>query len=76
MFFETRLAGFFVMLFFVLSLGRRTKKEGDISMFRGEEQVFPNLNGRHAEERLRIGIRGFPRSLYNNNLLLRRKNND
>jgi len=35
-------------------------------MIRGEEQVFPSLNGRHAEERQRIGIRGFPRSLYNN----------
>ncbi|MBS6732644.1 MAG: hypothetical protein KH258_06360, partial [Streptococcus salivarius] len=55
--------------FFVLSLGRRTKKEGDISMFRGEEQVFPNLNGRHTEESLRTGVRGFPRSLYNNNVI-------
>ena len=63
--------------FFVLSLGRRTKKEGDISMFRGEEQVFPNLNGRHAEERLRIGIRGFPRSLNNNNIIfLKEKDNE
>ena len=37
-------------------------------MFRGEEQVFPSLNSRHAEERLRTGVRGFPRSL-NNNIL-------
>ena len=42
--------------FFVLSLGRRTKKEGDISMNRAEEQVFPTLNYRHAEERLRTGV--------------------
>ena len=36
--------------FFVLSLGRRTKKKGDISMIRGEEQVFPTLTCRHTEE--------------------------
>jgi len=33
-----------------LSLGRQTKKEGDISMIRGEEQVFPTLTCRHTEE--------------------------
>lgn len=43
-------------------------------MFRGEEQVFPSLNSRHAEERLRRGIRGFPRSLYNNNYLKEKDN--
>ena len=49
--------------FFVLSLSSRIKKEGDISMIRGEVQVFPSLNCRHAEERLRTGVRDFPRSL-------------
>ena len=44
-------------------------------MIRAEEQVFPTLNYRNAEEGLRIGIRGFPRSLYNNNYL-KEKDND
>ena len=35
-------------------------------MIRGEEQVFPTLICRHTEESLRTGVRGFPRSLYNN----------
>ena len=43
-------------------------------MIRGEEQVFPTLICRHTEERLRIGIRGFPRSLYNN--ILKGEKND
>lgn len=43
-------------------------------MIRDEEQVFPNLNGRHTEESPRIGIRNFPRSLYNNNYLKEKDN--
>ena len=39
-----------LLCFFVLSLGRRPKKEGDISMIRDEEQVFPTLTCRHTEE--------------------------
>jgi hypothetical protein len=39
-----------LLCFFVLSLGRRPKKEGDISMIRDEEQVFPTLICRHTEE--------------------------
>lgn len=43
-------------------------------MIRGEEQVFPTLTCRHTEERLRTGVRGFPRSLYNNNYLKEKDN--
>ena len=43
-------------------------------MIRDEEQVFPTLTCRHTEERLRTGVRGFPRSLYNNNYLKEKDN--
>ena len=45
-----------LLCFFVLSLGRWTKKEGAISMISGEEQVFPTLTCRQTEERLRTGV--------------------
>ena len=44
-------------------------------MIRDEEQVFPTLTCRHTEEGPRTGVRGFPRSLYNNNYL-KEKDND
>ena len=64
----------FLLCFFCFEFGSWTKKEGDISMIRDEEQVFPTLTYRHTEEGIRTGVRGFPRSLYNN--YLKEKDND